>query len=129
MLISEVCKKIDLTQDALRYYERIGLIPKVRCTKGGIRDYTEEDLRWVEFVRYMRGVGVPIEALVNYVALFQQGDSTQETRKQILVEQLCLLEEQKKRLEETIEQLRLKIANHEQTIKDAETYLALLHQH
>jgi len=46
MTINEVSKKFDLSQDTLRYYERIGLIPSVNRNKGGIRDYTEEDCRW-----------------------------------------------------------------------------------
>jgi DNA-binding transcriptional MerR regulator len=38
MTIAEVSKKYDLTQDTLRYYERIGLIPVVNRNKNGIRD-------------------------------------------------------------------------------------------
>lgn len=49
MTIAEVSKKYDLSQDTLRYYERIGLIPGVNRNKGGIRAYTEEDCKWIEF--------------------------------------------------------------------------------
>ena len=38
----------------LRYYERVNVIPKVTRTSGGIRDYQEEDLRWVELAVCMR---------------------------------------------------------------------------
>lgn len=41
MTIKEVSEKYDITQDTLRYYERIGMIPKVTRTKGGIRNYTD----------------------------------------------------------------------------------------
>ena len=41
MTIAEVSKAYGLTPDTLRYYERIGLIPTVHRTAGGIRDYTE----------------------------------------------------------------------------------------
>ncbi|MBP1309369.1 DNA-binding transcriptional MerR regulator [Paenibacillus sp. 1182] len=54
MLIAEVSKKFELSQDTLRYYERIGLIPRVNRNKSGIRDYTEEDCRWVEYIKCMR---------------------------------------------------------------------------
>ena len=50
MNIAEVSKKYDLTQDTLRYYERVGLLPRVNRTSSGIRDYTEEDCRWVDFI-------------------------------------------------------------------------------
>ena len=39
MTIAEVSKKYELTQDTLRYYERIGLIPSVNRNKNGIRNY------------------------------------------------------------------------------------------
>ena len=48
MTIKEVCKQFDISADTLRYYERVGVIPKVKRTKGGIRDYSEEDISWVE---------------------------------------------------------------------------------
>lgn len=67
-------------QDTLRYYERIGLIPHVNRNKSGIRDYTEEDCNQVEFIKCMRNAGLPIEVLIEYVDMFQQGDETIETR-------------------------------------------------
>ena len=51
MLIAEVSGKFDLSPDTLRYYEGIGLIPSVNCNKSGIRDYTEGDCNWVEFIK------------------------------------------------------------------------------
>ena len=51
MTITEVSKKYDLSQDTLRYYERIGLLPAVNRNKSGIRDYTDEDCKWVEFIK------------------------------------------------------------------------------
>lgn len=43
MTISEVSKKYDISTDTLRYYERIGLIPKVGKNRSGNRDFTEVD--------------------------------------------------------------------------------------
>ena len=40
MTISEVSKKYDISADTLRYYERVGLIPRVNRNKSGVRDYT-----------------------------------------------------------------------------------------
>ena len=69
MTIKEVCEKYDLTPDTLRYYERVGVIPEVNRTKGGIRDYTEEDEKWVANAVCMRSAGAPVEMLVEYVKL------------------------------------------------------------
>ena len=61
MTITEVSKKYGVTADTLRYYERIGLIPSINRTPGGIRNYTEQDCGWVEFIKCMRGAGVQVE--------------------------------------------------------------------
>lgn len=87
MTIAEVAKKYELTPDTLRYYERIGLLPDVARTAGGIRDYSEQDCRWVEYIKCMRSAGISIETLVEYVTLFHQGTDTIQARKKLLLEQ------------------------------------------
>lgn len=87
MTIAEVAKKYEVTPDTLRYYERIGLLPNVARTSGGIRDYSESDCRWVEYIKCMRSAGVSVETLVEYVTLFNQGKETISARKRLLMEQ------------------------------------------
>ncbi len=60
MTIKEVSEKYNISADTLRYYERIGMIPPVHRTSGGIRDYNDEDLGWVEMSICMRSAGLPI---------------------------------------------------------------------
>jgi DNA-binding transcriptional MerR regulator len=87
MTIAEVAKKYKVTPDTLRYYERIGLLPNVARTSGGIRDYSESDCRWVEYIKCMRSAGVSVETLVEYVTLFHRGKETIPERKKLLLEQ------------------------------------------
>lgn len=87
MTITQVADQFDVSVDTLRYYERIGLIPPVRRTGGGQRDYGENDIRWVEFIKCMRGAGVSIETLAEYVALFQKGKESIPARKALLIAQ------------------------------------------
>lgn len=74
MTIAEVAKEYNISADTLRYYERIGLLPAVNRTQGGIRDYNEADCRWVEFIKCMRSAGLSVEALTEYVMLAQKGN-------------------------------------------------------
>jgi DNA-binding transcriptional MerR regulator len=124
MTIAEVSKKFNLSADTLRYYERIGLIPGVRRTSGGIRDYSEEDCNWVEFIRRMRDAGIPVDPLIDYVALFQQGDNTREARKMILVEQRDNLVNRAAELQKVIARLDYKIEHYFDTIAQAEQNLS-----
>ena len=123
MTISEVSKKYDISTDTLRYYERIGLIPKVGKNKSGNRDFTETDCNWVEFIKCMRGAGISIESLIDYVKLFQEGDSTIKARKQILVEEYEILSEKIKTLQEVQERLKLKIEFYNKNILECEERL------
>lgn len=116
MQIAEIAAKYRLTRDTLRYYERIGLIPPVNRTKGGIRDYTEEDERWVEFMTCMRSAGLSIEALVEYLALFRQGDATKVSRKALLLDQRKALAARVTELQETLDRLDAKIAHYDQGV-------------
>ena len=126
MMIAEVSKKYELTQDTLRYYERIGLIPNVNRNKSGIRDYTDEDCKWIEFVKCMRNAGLQIEVLTKYLDLFQQGNSTHNERKGLLVKQRDLLAEKIGEMQETLERLNYKIENYDQRLMAKE--LELLNQ-
>lgn len=109
--------------EPLRYYERIGLIPPVNRNKSGIRDYTEEDLRWVEFIKCMRNAGLPIEVLIEYVGLFQKGDETLEARKVLLIEQRTQLLIRMEDMKKVFERLDYKIERYEQTIREKEKSL------
>ena len=113
MTITEVSKKYNLTQDTLRYYERIGLIPHVNRNKSGIRDYTEEDCSWIELAKCMRLAGIPIETLIEYCALTQQGDSTITARKELLVEERKKLVERMEDIRKTLDRLNYKIDRYE----------------
>lgn len=126
MTIAEVSRQYGLSADTLRYYERIGLIPGVTRSKSGIRAYTEEDCRWVEFAKCMRGAGIQIEALIEYVALFQQGDGTIEARKQILTEQRDQLRARIAEQQQTLDRLNAKIERYDQGLLPAEQ--KLMHQ-
>lgn len=113
MTIAEVSKRFELSADTLRYYERIGLIPTIN-RKSGIRNYSEEDCRWIEFIKCMRSAGLPIEVLIEYVTLFQQGDITTEARKELLIEQRKHLIEKMEDMQKTLERLNYKIERYEQ---------------
>ncbi len=123
MMIAEVSKRVELSQDTLRYYERIGLIPNVNRNKSGIRDYTDEDCKWIEFVKCMRNAGLQIEVLTKYLDLFQQGNSTHEERKALLVKQRNMLARKIEEMKETLERLNYKIENYDQRLMAKELEL------
>jgi DNA-binding transcriptional MerR regulator len=124
MTITEVKEQFGLSTDTLRYYERVGLIPPVPRGKGGIRNYGETDCLWIEFIKCMRNAGIPVEALIEYVGLFQQGEATREARKKILKEQRDDLALRVTELQKTLDRLDCKIAGYDTDLLECENKLS-----
>ena len=123
MTIKQVSEKYGISADTLRYYEKMGLIPDVPRTPGGIRDYDETACGWVEFILCMRNAGLPVEVLSTYVALCKQGDSTAKERKQILVNQREQLIEKVNSLNASLDRLNFKINYYDEIILKREREL------
>ena len=92
MTIKEVAEKYDISADTLRYYERVGMIPKVTRRPNGIRDYQD-------------------------VKLYKEGDNTIPARLELLQEQMNALKEQKAQIESTVERLAYKISKYEEAME------------
>jgi DNA-binding transcriptional MerR regulator len=71
----------------------------------------------------MRSAGLPIEVLIEYVSLFQQGDRTIEARKEILKEQREILAAKIAELQKTLDLLDDKIAVYEKAVLATEREL------
>ena len=113
MTIKDVSEKYGITQDTLRYYERVGMIPPVTRTPGGMRDYQPSDLGWVELAMCMRAAGLPVEVMIEYLKLFQAGDGTIPARLQLLTCQRDVLLEQRRQIDATLDRLNYKIARYQ----------------
>lgn len=120
MKIAEVSKRYDISADTLRYYERVGLLRNVARNASGIREYNETNCNAVEFVKCMRGAGVSIEALIEYMDLFEEGEHTAAARKALLEEQRELVRSRIADLQAGLDRLDYKIVHYESVILEAE---------
>ena len=117
MTIKEVCEAFSITPDTLRYYERVGVIPCVHRTAGGIRDYTQEDIGWVQNAVCFRNAGLPIEKLIEYVRLFQMGDETIRQRCDLLKEAREDILRARQKYDEALEKLNYEISRYEEAVR------------
>lgn len=120
MNISEVAAQFEMTPATIRYYEKEGLIPPITRNESGTRDFQEEDLNWVEFIKCMRDSGLSIDSLAKYSELYQQGDGTLVERKQILMDEYQKLLEKQKLINGTVTRLEQKLDNYDQMIQECE---------
>lgn len=113
LTITEVSKKYNIKPDTIRYYERIGLLPKIPRKNNGNRYFNEGMQGWIEMIVCLRHSGVPVEKLIDYADMLRAGDETLQAREDLLKEQLKELEQKKKDLNRSINRLKHKISLYE----------------
>lgn len=86
MKTKEVVALMNISQDTLRYYEKVGVIPPVNRDENGYRIYNDSDLNWIYLVKNLRNEGVSIESLIEFCRLAQlpKNENIQTQQKQIL---------------------------------------------
>jgi DNA-binding transcriptional MerR regulator len=85
MKIGELGRRCGLSVDTIRYYEKIGLMPRPDRDFGGRRDYDPSILTWVEFIGRLKTTGMPLRDVRRYADLRAQGPQTSAARRALLV--------------------------------------------
>lgn len=83
--MKHVIDSLNVSANTLRFYEAEGLLKNISRDAGGRRIYTDDDLRWISFIRSLRLTGMPISMIKQYVELYQLGDNTFQQRKEIML--------------------------------------------
>lgn len=117
MTIKDVCERFGISADTLRYYEKVGAIPKVGRSQGGIREYDDEALSWVQNAVCLRKAGVSVEAIAEYVRLFNMGDETLQARLDLLSNEREALGRQLDELTEAVNLLDWKISRYQAAVE------------
>ncbi|SDI74420.1 stress response transcriptional regulator NmlR [Streptococcus equinus] len=120
MNIKKVSEQTGVSADTIRYYERIGLLPRVRRNKSGIRDFSEQDIATLEFIRCFRRAGMSVESLIEYMNLVEQGEGTEEARMHLLQEQRDKLDARIDELLATRNRMDYKIKNYQNKLLEKE---------
>lgn len=115
--IQEAAEEMDLSVHTLRYYEKIGLLPSIHRSENGRRNYTEEDLGWVYWLKLLRESGMSIRAMKRYVEITRAGDHT-------IDERCTMLEEHRSHLRAQIEKLQGYLKRLDQKVEFYQGYKA-----
>lgn len=63
MQIGTVAKRIGLSVDAIRFYERSALLRRASRTQGGFRQYGENDVETLAFIRRIQRLGFKLSEI------------------------------------------------------------------
>ncbi len=107
--IGQAAQMTGLTAHTLRYYEKEGLLPFVKKSGSGLRVFSDNDIGWLQMIECLKGVGMPLKGIKQYIDWFIEGDSTLEKRLQMFKEQKANLEAQMAQLQKHMNKINYKI--------------------
>lgn len=110
--IGEIAESLTISVDAVRYYERIGLIQPPHRDSAGRRRYLDDDAGWLQFLVRMRATGMPIRLLQTYATARTLGDSSIGRRRKILVQHRAEVAARIAELTESLAVIDYKIDNY-----------------
>lgn len=114
--IGQVAKKMGLTAHTLRYYEKEGLLPFIKKNGSGLRVFSDNDIGWLELIECLKGTGMSLKGIKQYIDWYIEGDSTLEKRLEMFKQQKVNLEEQMLQLQKHMEKINYKIAYYSEII-------------
>jgi len=117
MNIKKFSEVTNLTTYTIRYYEKMGLLKNISRNNSGHRWFTEKDIVWIAFIKRLKDTGMPLEEILQYAELREQGNSTSEQRMQMLQEHALKLEANITEQQLNLEKLQQKIIYYRKVIK------------
>ena len=84
MKIGELASRTGLTAHTLRYYERIGLLPRAYRGASKQRDYDPSIIVWIDFLLRLKTTNMPLKKMLLYAKLREAGSSTDAARAELL---------------------------------------------
>lgn len=109
MKIGELSKQTGLTIDAIRFYEKSGLIKGPGRTDGGYREFAVEVVATLEFISHCRALDIPLAEIKKLMKVRAGSAKSCREANEVIDEQLSKLRTriiELKRLEKNLSQLR-----------------------
>ena len=101
--MKETCEKTGLSYETLKFYCNQGLVPNVKRDSKNHRVFDERDVAWINSLNCLRNCGMSIPEMKAYIDLCLVGESSIPERKVILEEKRKSLEEEMKRIQDSID--------------------------
>ena len=109
--IGEVSKRLNIPISTIRYYDKHGLLPFVRRTESGLRQFSDVDIDILTHISCFKTAGMPIKEIRRYFKLYEMGDSTITERYELIYQQQLNVQQQIKELQKALQVLADKADN------------------
>ena len=126
MQIGIVAKKIGLSVDAIRFYERNGLLAKPPRTEGGFRRYGESDVETLAFVRRVQGLGFKLSEIQGLLSLRRNRIQPCAPVQRRLLEKLADVRRKLRDLHKLEHELRLALRSCNKELRKSDAHCPIL---
>jgi len=75
--IGELAAKVGLTERTIRYYEELGLLESVKRLDGGVRVYTDEDVRRLKYIGKLKMLGLTLQEMLELERMYRRHRSNE----------------------------------------------------
>ena len=125
--IGDISRKLNVSNDAVRYYDKEGLLPFAKRNKAGRREFTDDDLGYIEVIDCLKKSGLEIKEIKEYMSLCSLGNTTLKQRKEIFEKQKEEVLQEMEKLQKVLSMLNYKCWYYDQAIeKNDESYVQAL---
>lgn len=106
MQIGKLAKSSGVSSKLIRHYESIGLVPKASRSEGGYRQYSENDIQFLRFIKRGRSLGFSIKEIKKLVSLWRNKSRNSREVKALAAIHVESLEEKIAEMKEIVENLK-----------------------
>ena len=115
--IGEVAKLFDMPTSTLRYYEREGLFSNVKRSSGGIRVFSDAELKTLKVIQCLKSTGMEIKDIKQFLDWCDEGDATLQRRRDMFFERRSVVEKQMEAIQKTLEVVQYKCWYYETAVQ------------
>ena len=70
--IGERASRVGMTERTIRYYEELGLLESVKRLEGGVRVYTDDDVRRLKYIKKLKTLGLSLQEMLELENLYRR---------------------------------------------------------
>ena len=70
--IGELASRVGMTERTIRYYEELGLLESVKRLDGGVRVYTDDDVRRLRYIKKLKTLGLSLQEMLELETLYRR---------------------------------------------------------
>lgn len=115
--IKEVCTKLDIPYETLKFYCKEGLVPNVKRDKNNYRVFDDQNVSWIHGLQCLRKCGMSIKDMKAYMNLCLEGKKSVPQRKIMLENTRQNIEQRIAELEESLLYIDDKQAYYDNVLK------------